>query len=456
MPSGLSWFRQRLERYRPNTAAVWHDAALSYGELLDRTDAWRQQFAERGLVAGDVCAVVGDTNIDACAALLAALFHEMIVVPLCSLSPERYPYCIETAQARAIVDCRDSAANRFECQPRAGAASHPLIEALRSRQAVGLVLYSSGSSGQPKAVLWDAERLIARHREVRRAYRTLVFLRLDHIGGLNTLFHVLCGGQTLVVSQSRDVDGVCQTIECQRIELLPATPTFLKMLLLSGAVGRFDLGSLRKITYGTETIHPGVLQALAAALPGVDFKQTYGLSELGILATRSRERDSVWLKLGGEGVETRVVAGQLWIRTASPMLGYLNHPSPFDADGWFNTHDAVQTEGEYVRILGRTSDIINVAGEKVYPAEVEDVLLAAGNVREAAVCGRPNPITGQVVTARVALVDPEPPHIARRRLIAFCRGKLAPFQVPILIEFTSECLHTERGKTVRRIDGMAA
>jgi acyl-CoA synthetase (AMP-forming)/AMP-acid ligase II len=456
MPSGLSWFRQRLERQRTKTAAVWHGAALSYGELLDRVDDWRQRLADHGLATGDVCAILGDESIDACAALLAALFDEMIVVPLCSLSPERYPFCIETAQAQAVVDCRVSAAQALQRTALAPAASHPLVDLLRSRPAAGLVLYSSGSSGEPKAVLWDAERLVARHRQARRAYRTLVFLRLDHIGGLNTLFHVLCGGETLVVSESRDVDGVCLAIQRQRIELLPTTPTFLKMLLLSGAVGRFDLASLRKITYGTETIHPGVLQALAAALPGVDFKQTYGLSELGILATRSRERDSVWMKLGGDGVETRVVAGQLWVRTAGAMLGYLNHPSPFDAEGWFNTHDAVETQGDYVRILGRTSDIINVAGEKVYPAEVEDVLLAAGNVREAAVCGQSNPITGQVVTARVSLIEPEPHHAAQRRLIAFCRGKLAPYQVPILIEFTADCLHTERGKTVRRMGGMAA
>jgi acyl-CoA synthetase (AMP-forming)/AMP-acid ligase II len=456
MPGSLSWFRQRLERHRTTTAAVWHDTEVSYGELLDRVDNWRQRLADRGLSTGDVCAIIGDDSIDACAVLLAALFDEMIAVPLCSLSPDRYPYCIDTSQARAVIDCRAAAADVTLHTARTAAASHPLFDALRSQPAPGLVLFSSGSSGEPKAVLWDAQRLVARHREVRRAYRTLVFLRLDHIGGINTLFHVLCGGQTLVVSNRRDVEGVCQAIEHQRIELLPTTPTFLKMLLLSGAAERFDLTSLGKITYGTETIHPGVLQALAAALPGVDFKQTYGLSELGILATQSRQRDSVWVKLGGDGVETRVVEGQLWIRTTTAMLGYLNHPSPFDAEGWFNTRDAVEIEGEYVRILGRTSDIINVAGEKVYPAEVEDVLLAAGNVREAAVCGRSNPITGQVVTARVALVDPEPQHVAQHRLITFCRGRLAPFQVPMLIEFTSDGLHTERGKTVRRIDGIAA
>ncbi len=87
-------------------------------------------------------------------------------------------------------------------------------------------------------------------------------------------------------------------------------------------------------------------------MPHVDLKQTYGLSEVGILPTRSRDRDSLWLKLGGDDIGTRVIDGELWIRVPEGMLGYLNHPSPFTEDGWFNTHDAVEVDGDYVRILG--------------------------------------------------------------------------------------------------------
>src|SRR6266478_1754084 len=91
----------------------------------------------------------------------------------------------------------------------------------------------------------------------------------------------------------------------------------------------------------------------------------------------------------------------------SAMLGYLNWPSPFDAEGWFNTGDSVEVDGEWLRILGRKSEIINVGGEKVYPAEVESVLHELDNIRDVAVIGRANPISGQVVLARVVLGDPE-------------------------------------------------
>jgi long-chain acyl-CoA synthetase len=143
-----------------------------------------------------------------------------------------------------------------------------------------------------------------------------------------------------------------------------------------------------------------------------------------------------------------VVGRELWVRTASAMLGYLNYPSPFDSEGWFNTMDVVDVDGDFVRILGRASEIINVGGQKVYPAEIEAVLTQADNVEAAAAFGHSNAIMGQIVVARVVLRVEE--RDAERRLIAFCRQWLSPHQVPMLIEITREPLHSERGKLIRR------
>ncbi len=105
------------------------------------------------------------------------------------------------------------------------------------------------------------------------------------------------------------------------------------------------------------------------------------------------------MRVGGEGYETKIVDGRLWIRAKSAMLGYLNAPSPFDADGFFDTGDLVEVDGEWLRILGRKSEIINVGGNKVFPMEVENALLELDNVEDVAVRGEPNPLTGQVVVA---------------------------------------------------------
>jgi acyl-CoA synthetase (AMP-forming)/AMP-acid ligase II len=136
------------------------------------------------------------------------------------------------------------------------------------------------------------------------------------------------------------------------------------------------------------------------------------------------------------------------------MLGYLNAPSPFDQDGWLNTGDLVEQRGDYLRILGRTSDLINVGGQKVYPAEVQSVLLQLDNVRDAIVFGDPNPIMGQVVAARVNLVEPEDPRQFRARLRAFLGGRLERYKIPVRIELVEHEQFNARYKRIARPPGL--
>lgn len=444
----LARFRERSS----DPALIWHGETVAFDDLAVRVDAWQQRLEEDGPVAGEVCAVVGDQSVDACAALLALMIRRAIAVPLCSLPEAQHESCFEVAGVTRVID--GSARTGEMRRRRAEGPVPPLIGTLRIEGEPGLVVFSSGSTGHPKAMLWNPERLVDKHFEARRGYRTLLVLRLDHLGGLNTLFHALCSGGSIVVPSGREVETLCRAIEEHRIELLPATPTFLRMLLIGRAHERHDLSSLRIITYGTEPMSAATLEDLAAAFPQVRLKQTYGLSELGVLPTRSRDRDSLWLQVGGDGVETRVRGGTLWIRAPAAMLGYLNAPTAFDEDGWFDTQDSVVVDGDYLRILGRSTEIINVGGHKVHPAEVEDVLTRAENVLTVAVYARPSSITGQIVAARISLATPEDPREAERRLIAFCRPRLAPYQVPMLIEFTEAPLQSERSKLVRSAEGV--
>jgi len=178
--------------------------------------------------------------------------------------------------------------------------------------------------------------------------------------------------------------------------------------------------------------------------------QTYGLSEVGILRSQSRASDSLWVKVGGEGFETRVVNGLLEIRARSVMLGYLNAPSPFTADGWFPTGDAVEVDGEYLRIRGRQSEIINVGGEKVYPAEVESVLQSMEGVQDVTISAEANPITGQIVSAKVRLGTGETLREFRARMRLFCRDRLPVFKIPQKVTLVDEAMHGERFKKQRR------
>jgi acyl-CoA synthetase (AMP-forming)/AMP-acid ligase II len=122
----------------------------------------------------------------------------------------------------------------------------------------------------------------------------------------------------------------------------------------------------------------------------------------------------------------------------------------FDADGWFNTQDQVEVDGDFIRILGRVSDIINVGGQKVYPAEVEDVILDLDNIVDVAVIGEAHPLLGQIVVAKVVLRTPEPVDDLKRRIRAACRAHLAGYKAPAKVMVTEESFHTARQKKIRR------
>jgi acyl-CoA synthetase (AMP-forming)/AMP-acid ligase II len=234
------------------------------------------------------------------------------------------------------------------------------------------------------------------------------------------------------------------------VEVLPTTPSFLNLLVRSAAQERFDLSSLKLITYGTEVMPQATLERLKDVFPGVRLQQTYGLSELGVLRSKSREDGSLWVRIGGEGFATKVVDGILWIKSSYAMLGYLNAPPPFDADGWFCTDDRVEVDGDWFRILGRVTDLMNIGGQKVYPAEVEEVILELDNIKDVAVFAEQNALIGSIVVARVVTETPEPRAALKKRIRAGCANRLAAFKVPTKVVLADEPLYSARHKKLRR------
>jgi acyl-coenzyme A synthetase/AMP-(fatty) acid ligase len=320
---------------------------------------------------------------------------------------------------------------------------------IRKRKHPGLVLFTSGTSGEPKAAVHDFLALLEKFKTRRKALRTLNFLLFDHWGGLNTMFHILSNGGVVITTKDRKPENVCKLIEKHKIELLPASPTFLNLMLLSGAYKNYDMNSLKIISYGTEPMPESTLKRLKIIFPEVKLLQTYGLIELGVMRSKSEKDDSLWVKVGGDGYKTRVVDGMLEIKAESAMLGYLNAPSPFTEDGWFKTGDAVEVNGEYIKIMGRKSEIINVGGDKVYPQEVESVIQEMDNIADVTVYGEKNPIIGNIVCARVVLFVDENRKEFVTELKQFCAMRMKKFMVPVKVEFSDEKLYGERYKKVR-------
>jgi acyl-coenzyme A synthetase/AMP-(fatty) acid ligase len=442
----LEQFLDRFATFGDADAVVQDAGTHSYADLVDLVARWDAVLEAHDVGAGEVVTLEGAHSAHACAGLLALARRGAIVVPLAALPPAKRSEFLEIAQVERVIEAGPAPAPR-----RTGVrADHDLYARLREAGTPGLVLFSSGTTGRSKATVLDLARVIGRYPEPKHPRRILTFLNLDHIGGINTVLHTLSQGGAVVTVADRTPDAVFAAIARHRVEILPTTPTFLNMVLIAGAHRAHDASSLRTVTYGTEPMPQRTLTRLAEELPGVTLKQTYGLSELGILPTRSRDDGTLWLQLGRTaGFDYKIVDGTLRIRSEMAMLGYLNAPAPFDADGYFDTADQVEVDGDWVRILGRRSEIINVGGEKVYPSEVENVLLEMPNVAEAAVSGRRSPLVGNVVTARLQLREPEDPRELTRRVREFCTGRLEPFKIPVSVTVAEGPQHTDRFKKVR-------
>jgi acyl-CoA synthetase (AMP-forming)/AMP-acid ligase II len=260
---------------------------------------------------------------------------------------------------------------------------------------------------------------------------------------------VLGSGGFLACPASRRPDDICALVEQHRLDLLPASPSFLNMLLVTGADRAHDLSSLRTVTYGAEPMPATLLARLVERFPDLRFQQTYGLVELGVMSSRSRDRGSLMMTIGGDGYEYRVVDGLLEIRARSSMLGYLNAPSPFTEDGYFRTGDRVEVDGDYLRVLGRDAEMINVGGEKVLPTEVEAVLIDISGVDDAVVYGEPHPLLGQIVCADVVLSGEMDPADARRVVRRACSERLPAYQVPAKVKVVDGPLVNDRQKRIR-------
>jgi acyl-coenzyme A synthetase/AMP-(fatty) acid ligase len=443
-----SWLLQRIVSHGQKPFLHRDERTWSYVELSEAAALQSQRLVERGVRPGEIVALVADYSFEAIALLVALIAHRNIIVPISTAVPAEIEHRIAIGAVHHVVRVGES--TRWE--KLEATSVPPLLQKLASAGRSGLVLFSSGSAGQPKAMVHDLDRLLDSYRERRpRTLTLLVFLMFDHIGGLNTLFTALAGGAAMVITRSREPDEVCALIARHEVAVLPASPTFLNLVLMSEAYQRHNLRTLRVVTYGTEPMPENLLHRLRGALPKVKFIQTFGTSETGISQTTSKSSDSTLLKLDDPNVEHRIVDGELWLRSRTQILGYLNHSmQSFTGDGWFKTGDLVEAaEDGYLRITGRRSEVINVGGEKVLPAEVEAVLMMMPEVADCVVRGAPNPITGQVVTAEIVLAPTADPAAIRKQVRQFCLVRLAAYKVPVKVSLVPQTRWGERFKKIR-------
>ena len=378
--------------------------------------------------SGEVVALIGDFDPQSIMILLELIDKNTIIVPLTKETKPQHNYFFESAFVDVVIE--GHSVRRIKND-----TNHKLIDKLRSQEHAGLVLFSTGTTGSPKAILHDLTIFMQRFETPRPTFKTISFLLFDHIGGLNTLLHTLFNKGTVIAPESRSVEVVLKTCKEHQIEVLPTTPTFLRMMLISGLIPDGIPESLRIITYGTERMDQPTLDALCELLPNVDFRQTFGMSELGIFRVKSEARNSLYMKIGGEGIETRVVNKILEIRSQARMLGYLNADSPFNNEGWYNTKDIVEECDGFYKVIGRTSEVINVGGLKFMASDVERVVLQFEGIKFTKAEGKDNPITGQHVELTVQFVSNN--DINKKKIKLFLNSRLPSHMLPKRIKVSS-------------------
>jgi len=427
--------------------------ALTYGDLLDLVEECESQLVTAGVGAGDPILISSSFEPQGIACFLALLRLDAVAV-LCSPEDPNIDAKVRSSQARAHLPNGDPKVLIDEPLSDRASKRHPLLTKLCERSHPGFVVFSSGSTGEPKAVLHDAEGFCAHLKSVTKALSTVAFLAFDHIAGVDTLLYTLFAGGNLVVPESRSPGAVCQAIEQHRAQVLPVSPSFLKLLLVSPALQRADLDSLEIVTFGSEPPDATVTQRLAERLPNAQLMQKYGTSEFGAPRSKTRPGDSSWIKLESENFSVQIVDDILWVKASGTMLGYLNAEldqadNVLSKDGWFCTGDRVEQDGEWLRILGRDSDMINVGGEKVFPAEVESVVEGLPEVLECAVHGEEHPLMGNMVVARVRLQEELTGAQLKRLVRNHCKGKLPRHAIPVKVTIVEEPLTSDRGKRLR-------
>ena len=263
-----------------------------------------------------------------------------------------------------------------------------------------------------------------------------------------------------------DVDRSWRRVEGEGVTVLPGSPTVYQAILDHPDRDRYELSSLRVAVTGAADIPVELIRRIDEELPFSTIITGYGLTEAGtaaatapgddvetIAATVGRLRPGFELRIVGEG-DADVAAGEpgeILLRGGSVMVGYLDDPEAtahtLSSDGWLRTGDiGVLDDAGCLRIVGRAKDMFIVGGFNAYPAEIENALLRHPGIAKAAVIGIPDERLGEV---GMAFVVPRSDTVTSAAIIEWCRGEMANYKVPRVVDLVDELPINATGKVLK-------
>jgi fatty-acyl-CoA synthase len=483
-----SWPARRARKTPHRTALIHQDRATSYAALHERTTRLAHALRAAGIRRGDRVAYLGPNHPSYLETLFATGVLGAVFVPLNTrLAGPEIAYQLADSGAKALIhpssqavlvdgirgetDVRVRIVVDGDYEERLAAASDERIDEQIGLDDTCIIMYTSGTTGRPKGAMlshsnltWNAFNVLV-DQDVATDETALVSAPLFHTAGLNMLtLPVLLKGGTCVLAEAFDPGATLDLIERHRITFMFGVPAMFDQVARHPRWAEADLSSLRMLSCGGSPVPAPLIAAYQAR--GLTFLQGYGMTEAapGVLFLDAGHSVS---KAGSAGVphffsDVRVVrpdlspagvgeTGEVIVRGPHVMPGYWGLPEETAAafsDGWFRTGDAARTDSDgYVTIVDRLKDMIISGGENIYPAEIEEALLAHPDIVECAVIGIADEKWGEVCRAVVvarqgASLDPE-------ELLASLAGRLAKYKIPKSLVVVEALPRTASGKLLK-------
>ncbi|HEX8171562.1 MAG TPA: class I adenylate-forming enzyme family protein [Thermoanaerobaculia bacterium] len=444
-------------QFRSLADADPHAAALIDGEsgavttramLLARADALAVELAASGLRARDAVAIQLPNSVDFVAALLAAAKLDLVVVPIDRDAPESEVATILGHFAvRGLVYHAGRGVTSLSTR-----ATHerPHVPA-----EARLIKLTSGSTGKPKGIVTSEANLVADAMqicgtmEIHPSDLNLGAIPFSHSYGFsNLVMPLLVQGTPVVFSNDYLPQALIELANRYRCTVAPLIPMVFEHLASTGGSSPFS--TVRTFLSAGAPLAASTSRKFRERF-GRDIHSFYGCSECGGITYDRRggavERGTVGAAM--DGVTLSIERARLTIHSDSVALGYLFDATTFEpfTGGAFRSDDLVELRDGELALTGRAGELINTAGKKVNPREVEAVILQLEGVREAKVYGEPAGARGEVVAAAIVAT----PNVTREQVREFCRARLSLHKVPRIVKLIDRMPRDERGKLKRAL-----